>query len=182
MPSITPSLSIKTLATNEIYFEISPHIPLKGNKEINYTKWLWEDGDRREHSKAQLIRLTLMRAVSLHIAREAPFDLVPQLTASFDFSEHLNTVVDLPRKHLARKLSKEARVSCSWAWGISKHSLWPIKPHTQLGQILRWKEFLIKVMIRFITSNHNSLTRKKSPHYAALPAKGRIFSERKKPK
>ena len=54
-----------------------------------------------------------MRAVSLHIAREAPFDLVPQLTASFDFSEHLNTVVDLHRKHLARKLSKEARVSCS---------------------------------------------------------------------
>lgn len=112
--------------------------------------------------KAQLIRLTLMRAMSLHIAREAPFNHVPQLTASFDFLEHLNTVLDLPRKHLARKLSKEARASRSWVWGISQHSLWPIKPHTQVGQIIRWKEFLIKVMIRFITSNHNSLTRKKS--------------------
>lgn len=38
-------------------------------------------------------------------------------------------------------------------------------------------------MIRFITSNHNSLTRGKlaSLHYAALPAKARIPSGRKKP-
>ena len=51
--------------------------------------------------------------MSLDIAREAPFNCVPQLTPSFDSLEDLKTVSDLPRKHLARKLSKEARASCS---------------------------------------------------------------------
>lgn len=44
--------------------------------------------------------------MSLDIAREAPFNCVPQLTPSFDSLEDLKTVIDLPRKHLARKLSK----------------------------------------------------------------------------
>lgn len=49
-----------------------------------------------------------MRAVSLHIAREAPFNLVPQLTAPFDFSEHLNTVVRLAQKALSQETFQRA--------------------------------------------------------------------------
>lgn len=64
----------------------------------------------------KILRVALMRSnESLHNARKVPLNCVPQLTPSFEPLEHLNIVVHLPRNHIARKLSKEARPSCSWA-------------------------------------------------------------------